>query len=734
MNQAIEGSNNSSETTRWGKIKKFFHEIIGPARFSVLILVAGSGFFIFSSQGQDVLYGLKQGFTAQLFFMLSVALWALSIWYYARFMLWFGLGEPAGPEDEFISWYRINFARILGLAAFWTIAISCLRAAIQYNGDDGEALALYRLAIINVVAGIVFIVVTVLNIRKKRTEAEYNGNDSANPSQLLKNLREALFGGESINPFSDNNKTVSKISKLPIKSKVAFFSSAFIAAILWVISISYPELATQIGAASVFLVAGASWAALGTLFIYLAKYNRIINDFPVLIALFIWAIACGLFNDNHSVRLIEPDVAKIKPTLEMNKEEEKDYFTKWAVANQLKKGDPVFIVAAEGGGIRAAYMTGTLLSALQDKNSQFANHLFAISGVSGGSLGAAAFVALLKDQKHIEINDKCAYGLRGCAQQYLSSDFLSPTMATMLFPDLLQRFLPFPVDSFDRGKALEESWEREWKTITGLDTFSEPFENLWDKGREKQLPSLVLNGTWVEEGSIIITSNLMNFDSFRYSFKEAKNFFSIINESGDSDIRKTIRLSTAVNNSARFTYVSPAGLIKKPEGNEDWGHIVDGGYFENSGASAASEILSEIRKTTIFKELEFTPIVLMITNDPKLSIGSNDSEPRSFMNEVLAPFATLLNTRESRGAYTRAELRKDVCELKGVYAYFQLAEIDVRLPLGWSLSDAARKSIDLQLDRKYLGMLPAKVWDKAALVNWADNHTTESCSDITSVR
>jgi len=58
---------------------------------------------------------------------------------------------------------------------------------------------------------------------------------------------------------------------------------------------------------------------------------------------------------------------------------------------------PVFIVSAEGGGIRAAFWTAGLLCAIQDEEPGFANHVLGISGVSGGSLGAATFAALVAE-------------------------------------------------------------------------------------------------------------------------------------------------------------------------------------------------------------------------------------------------------------------------------------------------------------------------------------------------
>ena len=62
-----------------------------------------------------------------------------------------------------------------------------------------------------------------------------------------------------------------------------------------------------------------------------------------------------------------------------------------------KRPVPIVFVATAGGGSRAAYWTATVLGTLEDKTRrEFSDHLFAISGVSGGSLGAAIFRTLVR--------------------------------------------------------------------------------------------------------------------------------------------------------------------------------------------------------------------------------------------------------------------------------------------------------------------------------------------------
>jgi len=100
----------------------------------------------------------------------------------------------------------------------------------------------------------------------------------------------------------------------------------------------------------------------------------------------------------------------------------------------------VFIVSAEGGGIRAAYWTAGLLCAIQDAEPGFADHVLGISGVSGGSLGAATFAGLVAETRRTGLDvPRNADGmgpLQHVAGEVLGRDFLSPVLATMLIPDV----------------------------------------------------------------------------------------------------------------------------------------------------------------------------------------------------------------------------------------------------------------------------------------------------------
>ena len=179
---------------------------------------------------------------------------------------------------------------------------------------------------------------------------------------------------------------------------------------------------------------------------------------PVLLILILASAVFSLagLNDNHRLRELT-----LVPRASKGPRSIGDGFQSWLAARKdLDRYDayPVYIVAAEGGGIYAAYRTATFLTSLQDQCPRFAHHLFAISAVSGGSLGASVYGALTKqirgDEKRFEPRSGCAAAtgspkqllLSDVAEDILSEDYLSPVLAFFLFPDLVQKFLFFPVE------------------------------------------------------------------------------------------------------------------------------------------------------------------------------------------------------------------------------------------------------------------------------------------------
>ena len=138
--------------------------------------------------------------------------------------------------------------------------------------------------------------------------------------------------------------------------------------------------------------------------------------------------------------------------------------------------------------------------------------------------------------------------------------------------------------------------------------------------------------------------------------------------------------------------------------------VVDGGYFENSGAVTTDEILLAIRRIAVEHGLHLHPIVIHISNEPlKPDLRRREEFPGTyaFLPEVLSPVWALLNVRPARGYQAREELggraelglsySKTGEKIGGSFIHFQLCEYEGPLPLGWVLSRLTRRDIDSQL-------------------------------------
>ena len=655
----------------WWKTRDLYREL-KPCRFSIGVAIVGLFVFTCVAQGVEVLRTVGEGVAAGsewyalrvLFFFAALILWAVCSWYACRVLLYFDFPN-APPPGARSKWAEANVPRLLGIAPMAILALGFWIASLRHAPEDKTQYWLRGFAALCVLLAILFYVFVA--------------------------YRREIFRLDSI-------VTVKHVHQLSRGTKLGVAISAFISLSLFVaFTIAPVVVAQKIGMGTILLLAASTWVVLGSFLVFLSGRWQ----FPVIASLVVLAVIFSLWNDNHRIRTVSAQPVQRDSVIAA--------FEKWhTLVQKFPAPHPLYIVATEGGGIRAAYWTGIVLGGLQDTNPNFANHVFAISGVSGGSLGAVVFDALVAE------NDGRSYEAN--AHAILSRDFLSPALAAMLYPDLVQRFLPVPIAYFDRARALELGWEKAWRDRMGNDRFSGSFVDLWPADAQKWVPALFLNGTSVEKGNRVMTSNLRVTDSF-FDVEDAA--VRLDPETQATRASCHIPLSTAAHMSARFTYVSPAGRF--PDGS----HIVDGGYFENSGATTALEIVTRINEWCAFKHItDIDPKVIMISNNPRrppiapakpgpeksgTALTAPETVHPHLLGEVMSPVTTLLNARDARGTFAQkavahqqrrfkaageAPPSKDQPEsLSPDIFYFSLEDRDVPLPLGWMLSDAAAKSI-----------------------------------------
>ncbi len=472
-------------------------------------------------------------------------------------------------------------------------------------------------------------------------------------------------------------------------------------------------------------------SAVPTLLLFAALSLVIVNFLAVQSGgvgrLVVWALATvavvfSLFDfaNNHRVRRV-PYLAQTAPAMP----DLPDTFRNWLQArtdqSKFSGRYPVYIVAAQGGGSYAAMHAAHFLSYMQARCPNFAHHLFAISGVSGGSVGAAAFAAAMKDAEQrggVKIPDTGCTDRSGedpaiSAVQILDDDFWSPLQAMWLFPDLLQQFLPVRVEIFDRARALEHGLEASWeRSVTRNDlygprvqsktanTMAEPFLSLWPQGFDKSLftPALILNTTEVDTGRRRLIS------PFKFEGLTDLRFFPVSCTSASATHEgkvKSLPLSTAAVLSARFPWITPSGWYYDPSETGECTSpeksvtkLSDGGYFESSGVATALDLAHSLQNIINQGDLKVDIKLVILTS------GGFASETADGLNEALDPIRTMLNASEARGYIEvgradQADFAKAAAQ-SGAVLKVKLEEYGYPLPLGWSLSDVTRYLIQFQ--------------------------------------
>lgn len=279
----------------------------------------------------------------------------------------------------------------------------------------------------------------------------------------------------------------------------------------------------------------------------------------------------------------------------------------WLEARRSDSPDgPVRLIAAEGGGLFSAYYTALYLAKRADtEGPDFARSVFAISGVSGGSVGAATFWAIVRSGVCDEAPpaEACHQKL---AREILGQDYLTPVLARMFTTDLADRLLPFssvrPAARQDRARQLEVALSDRTataiaaarKTYQGADPGDGPRDldgSLaagWSP--EAGVPALFLNTTRVWDGGRLMLSP---FDRMVPDSPAA-----------GPDGRMAgagLAVSTAAFMSARFPVVTAAARLQS---DGQIRQIVDGGYFDNSGMETVNDILEVVRPSTPDRDIQ----------------------------------------------------------------------------------------------------------------------------------
>lgn len=644
----------------WAAYLADLEAIRGAPAVAALLVVCGALMFI--EQGADLAVTAGSDTCKAAWMVLATAFYGFQCWFWTRYIIeQHKRDDPEAfvarrKESRVIDWLREWTPRILGGGPFFIAGVATLRANV-----DLEALP-YIFFALGAVA------VFVLWARRRVT------------SHLRLNRR--------------------LLSRLVRWGTFALGLGSMVVLCVWPVG-----PAQFLGAISVvFLGLAFITAALA----YMLHANRA-TRLPVLTGLVLLAVLFSFINDNHAVgrrsfpratqadramplppaRQVAPD-ARERPDKQTGKDTIAMRLDAWCKAQGPQACQPngpetpIVFVAAEGGASRAGYWAADVLGKLQyetqDQERPFSDRVFAISSVSGGSVGVMSYVSTLADRpmlKGAPFADDVA--------EVAGIDYLSPAIGGMLFPDLAQRFLPVAVPFMpDRAETLETGFEAGWRQhcrragdrgaghtpCADENLWSKPFLSLWRPPAgepARWLPIVIINGARQEDGRRILTSDVAIRPE---EFPNAVDFHALTG--------RDVRISTAIHNGARFPLVSPGGTLIDAKGKRR-GHVLDGGYFEGGGVASMADVAVATLRVANAKDIKLKPVFIELNNatsradtaadllragakvcdltpDGQLPVGCEANplfraEPQNLAPDALGPLFGLIS---ARGAHSTA--------------------------------------------------------------------------------
>ena len=648
------------------------NHLLMPLRFGIAMTAVIAFALIYPQQGIEALRVICEDrrLPQIVLLMASVAFFGASSWAWARGLL-FVLRPMHRAELGTTAWTLGTWVpRLLGVAPFLILAGALARAAIATTDAKARGLAVGLLMGCLLLGGVALL----LFRRGKYIDAE-------------------LVTFETRRPGRNDPAQLPRLTR----------GLALAALALWILGFLFMRQRMALGAVffgayTVVMLASVGWLAIGSWLVYVGAAKL---RLPMLAILALAALLWSGFdlNDNHAIRRTEASVAGDTASFGT-------VISNWLAGRADReryasspRGYPVFIVAAEGGGLRAGYYAAQVLASVQDACPAFAQHLLAISSVSGGSLGAAVFVSLARRRATNRAANGCSTvatdsSFRVLADSMLRQDFLSPVLASLFFADLAHRFLPWRAESADRARPLEIGWERAWARLGLADSsFARPLHDLWSGGfASSATPGLMLNTTHVESGRQRVLSNFTGFGS------RARGLTGFPPATLDD-----IALSTATAMSARFPVVTPAAAIGDGDRKSRY---VDGGYFENSGVATALDVVNLLPAVDSVTGIRVWPIVIQIVSVDSATLSERVRLTARSFGEGMSPIRTLLNTRQARGETSSLQLYAlgdpPPCGGGGSARVgqirFVLRDAGRKVPLGWLLSDQSRATVRAQVD------------------------------------
>jgi hypothetical protein len=350
-------------------------------------------------------------------------------------------------------------------------------------------------------------------------------------------------------------------------------------------------------------------------------------------------------------------------------------------------------------------MTALVLEEMRARCPRFQHRLFAVVGVSGGSVGAVLSAAAAADAPRIDNPAACP----GAADQGMlqlskeapavraaEADLLRPLLRGALIFDLPIQLFPIGAVTWllhnlgkpewaagfegtiswvtDRSRYLEWGVDLAWREATsgqsrsGLPLLERSFAAAWPVP-ERDVPALVLLATDVASGRRVAVSHL-SLGNARAAELKPDVCLPPVLPAGEEERSRLLTLAeiapgldlampAAAVVSARSPMTTPAATLPCP--GPRW-RLVDGGYFENSGLTTALDLMEAIAEGAAAARRSVRVVLVRIENgrattDAQTRAGAPPRDPQGWLAELGSPVRAFLGTPGRTGGSGEADRR-----------------------------------------------------------------------------
>jgi hypothetical protein len=533
------------------------------ARISIFALIIGATMLLVPEQINNLVAGLSWQRT--IFFGLAAAAWSFTLWFWARWAVTLDFGRPEADNglDWGVRWIPKSLAFLGAGAAYAAAANGTGPLSWQSLVVVGVALFVYFVSHQHrgqrALRGEEAFLTESIQLGKQfggcnpdggiRAPTRKDGNDDR------RKLWDAFYAGAGWNWFLRLWRDLAAAPAGRIGALVLILAALLVVGLFTFI----PHIVgPRIGAPAAALIGlAASTTLFSVLILSLGRHTGL----PVLPLMLIGAAASDRYLDvgNHDIRVLD---GRVLPDERPDLKQAAEAWIRNCMDPNPQHPAKVVLVATAGGASRAALWTTTVLNALNEADPEFHRKVFAISGVSGGSLGAALWTAMLADTGDycnsgpVDVHELTKRRVR--TRFFMEQDFLAAPIGSMMTVDPLWRHLlglnllpmipakigewlsvsrgtwvaptttggvPIPTGLIQRGvsalrtswtppdraAAIERSWEAQWDLLGKKpNRFAEGFHDLYRDGAtgawDWRLPLLLLNGTHQDTGLPLVTA------------------------------------------------------------------------------------------------------------------------------------------------------------------------------------------------------------------------------------